>query len=145
MSTDGPEPIDLTRYSEAIDNAFGDGTPAVWATAGSDGTPDIAPKGSTMVFDKDHLAFWERAHGTTLQNLGENPQAAMFYRNRDRGVGAGRFFGVAELFPAGDMRERVRSRTIQAELDRDPDNKGVAVVIRIDRVVEGGREVQRRS
>ena len=89
-----------------------------------------------MVWDKDHLAFWERAHGTTLENLRENPHAAMFYRNRDRGVGARRFFGVAELYPTGEIREAVRSRTVQAELDRDPDNKGVAVVV---------REVQRRG
>ncbi|MFN0073279.1 MAG: pyridoxamine 5'-phosphate oxidase family protein [Chloroflexota bacterium] len=145
MTNESPAPIDLTVFAEGIEAAFGDGTPTIWATASKAGVPDIAPKGSTMVFDKDHLAFWERAHGTTLENLKESPHAAMFYRNRERGVGARRFFGTVELFPSGEIREQVRARTVQAELDRDPDNKGVAVVICIDRVVEGGRELQRRS
>jgi predicted pyridoxine 5'-phosphate oxidase superfamily flavin-nucleotide-binding protein len=145
MTNETPAPIDLTAYIDTIENAFGDATPTIWATASKDGVPDVAPKGSTMVWDKDHLAFWERAIGTTLDNLRENPHAAMFYRNRDRGVGSRRFFGVAELYPTGEIREAVRARTVQAELDRDPENKGVAVMIRIDRVLDGSREVQRRG
>jgi len=145
MTNESPAGIDLTVFAEGIDGAFADGTPTIWATASKDGAPDIAPKGSTMVFDKDHLAFWERAHGTTLDNLRENPQAAMFYRNQARKVGARRFYGDVTLYPSGDIREQVRSRTVQAELDRDPDNKGVAVVVRINRVVEGGRNLQSRS
>src|SRR5215203_791931 len=145
MTNQTPAPIDLTAFEDTIGNAFGDGTPTLWATASKDGLPDLAPKGSTMVWDKDHLAFWERAHGTMLENLRENPHAAMFYRNRDRGVGARRFFGTAELYATGEIREAVRSRTVQAELDRDPDNKGVAVVVRIDRVADGSKDVQLRS
>jgi predicted pyridoxine 5'-phosphate oxidase superfamily flavin-nucleotide-binding protein len=145
MANETPAPIDLTAFTDTIQNAFSDATPTIWATASKDGMPDLAPKGSTMIWDKDHLAFWERAIGTTLDNLRENPHAAMFYRNRDRGVGSRRFFGVAELYPTGEIREAVRSRTVQAELDRDPENKGVAVVVRIDRVLDGSREVQRRG
>src|SRR5215217_1207570 len=77
MTNQTPAPIDLTAFEDTIGNAFGDGTPTLWATASKDGVPDLAPKGSTMVWDKDHLAFWERAHGTTLENLRENPHAAM--------------------------------------------------------------------
>jgi uncharacterized protein len=145
MTNETTASIDLIAFSDTIDNAFSDATPTLWATASKDGVPDIAPKGSTMIWDKDHLAFWERAGGTTLENLRENPHAAMFYRNRDRGVGSRRFFGVAELYPSGELREAVRARTVQAELDRDPENKGVAVIIRIDRVLDGSREVQRRG
>jgi hypothetical protein len=31
------------------------------------------------------------------------------------------------------------SRTIQAELDRDPERKGVAVMVRVDKIVEPGK------
>ncbi len=145
MQTESPPAIDLTQYAEAIDPALAEGTPCIWASASKDGTVDIAPKGSTMVFDKDHLAFLERSHGKTIDNLRQNPSVAMIYRSPERKVGARRFYGVVEqVVGSGDLREQIRGRTIQAELDRDPDNRGVGVLVRIDRIVEGGRDVQRR-
>ncbi len=136
--------IKLTeQMREAIDNALAEGTPVVVATASRAGMPDIAFKGSVMVWDKDHLAFWERAHGETLAHLQENPKIAAVYRNRAAGK-TWRFWGVAELHDSGDLRERVMARTIQAELDRDPERKGVAVVIRVDRVAGSGVD-QRRA
>ena len=35
------------------------------------------------------------------------------------------------------------ARTIPAELERDPERKGVAVMIRVDRVLGGGLEQRR--
>ena len=75
--------IDLTEMAELVDRSGPDGYTMLVATASKDGEPDLAFKGSVMVWDKDHLAFWERAHGTTLSNLAENPQVALVYRNRD--------------------------------------------------------------
>ena len=76
--------IDLTEMAELVDRSGPDGYTMLVATASKAGAPDLAFKGSVMVWDKDHLAFWERAHGTTLANLVENPQVALVYRNRDR-------------------------------------------------------------
>jgi hypothetical protein len=56
-----------------------------------------------------------------------------------------KMFGVAELHASGETRDAVMGRTIQLELDRDPDRKGVAVVIRVDRVLEAGKETMRRD
>ena len=56
-STDAPE-IDLTQYTEFFAQAVPDGTPIVVGTTSADGTPDVALKGSFMVWDKDHVAFW---------------------------------------------------------------------------------------
>src|SRR5207244_5532904 len=83
----GPPPvtgIDLTQFSEIVNNARTDDersltTPLV-ATAG-DGTPDLAYRGSTMVLDRDNLAWWERTTGReTMANLGKNKRVAVWVR-----------------------------------------------------------------
>src|SRR5436190_21235800 len=112
--------IDLSEMAPFVDRAHDDGLTCLVATASLSGKPNIAFKGSLMVLDRDHLAFWERAHGETLAHLRENPQVAAIYRNRERGK-AWRFYGEAELHDAGALREQVMARTIQAELDRDPE------------------------
>lgn len=131
--------IDLSPMAEAVDSAIAEGNVCLVATASKDGMPDIAFKGSVMVWDTDHLAFWERAHGQTLRNLQENPQAAVLYRSTTRGV-AYRFFGAAELHGEGELREQIMARTVEVELNRDPERKGVAVLIRVDKVL--GRDIQ---
>ena len=68
--------IDLSEMAEYVDNAAAQGVPALVATAGADGQPNLAFKGSLMVWDREHMAFWERAHGETLAHLKENPQIA---------------------------------------------------------------------
>ena len=134
--------IDLTEMAEFVDRSGPDGYTMLVATASKDGAPDLAFKGSVMVWDKDHLAFWERAHGTTLQNLEENPQAALVYRNRDAGKNW-RFWGDVTLLRDGEVREGIMARTYQPELDRDPERKGVAVLIRVNKV--GGSTSQQRD
>jgi pyridoxine/pyridoxamine 5'-phosphate oxidase len=134
--------IDLTEMAEFVDRSGPDGFVMLIATASKDGAPDISFKGSFMVWDKDHLAFWERAHGQTLANLAENPQAAVVYRNREAGK-TWRFWGTAELLREGEVREGIMARTFQPELDRDPERKGVAVLIRVNKV--GGTTTQVRE
>ena len=136
--------IDLTEMAEAVNTALAEGTTCLVATAARSGMPDIAFKGSTMVFDRDHLAFWERSKGQTLRNLEENPQACVLYRSPQRGV-TWRFYGVAELHAAGETRDRVMERTVEAELSRDPERQGVAVIIRVDRVIAGRQVLQSRE
>ncbi len=133
--------IDLSEMAQYVDRAHDDGLTCLVATASKDGAPNLAYKGSLMVWDTDHLAFWERAHGETLAHLRENPKIAAVYRNRADGK-AWRFWGVAEVRESGELRAGVMARTVQAELNRDPDRKGVAILIRIDRV--SGAGVDRR-
>jgi hypothetical protein len=136
--------IDLSEMAEPVNNALAENSPCLAATASPSGMPDIAFKGSVMVFDQDHLAFWERSHGETLHNLEKNPQACVLYRNRERGV-AWRFYGVAELHRDGGLRRQIMERTIEAELNRDPERTGVAVLIRVDRVISGRQVIQERE
>jgi predicted pyridoxine 5'-phosphate oxidase superfamily flavin-nucleotide-binding protein len=137
--------IELTdEMRDAIDNNRAQGAPVMLATAGKSGMPDVVYKGSTMVWDNEHLAYWERARGQTLRNLEENPQICLFYRNPQTRL-AWKFFGVAELLYEGDLRQRVMDRTIEAELAMDPERKGVAVIVRVDRVLQAGRVLMQRE
>jgi hypothetical protein len=129
---------------EVLDGALMAGNPVLVATASRAGMPDLAFKGSVMVWDEDHLAFWERAHGTTLQNMRENPQASLLYRNAQSRQ-AWKFFGTLELHDQGESRDAVMARTIPIELERDPERKGVAVIMRVDRVVQLGKVIMERS
>ncbi len=137
-------PINLTGFAEAINVALAEGVPCLCATCDDQGHPDIALKGSMMVLDRDHLAYWERSHGVTIENLPRNPHVAVLYRNRARQVSFWRFYGVAEVVPSGERREQVRARTVEAELVKDPENRGIAVIIRVDRVVDPTRVLQQR-
>jgi len=127
----------------ALNNSFADRMIVTIATAGANGMPDIAFKGSTMAWDKEHIAFWERSLGTTYRNLKENPQCCLLYRNPETRQ-AWKFFGVAEVHTEGDLREKVMGRVVEAELKQDPEHKGAAVVIRIDRITRGSQVLQER-
>ena len=132
------------EITEAFASALTGGSPVSVATASRTGQPDIAFKGSAMVWDADHMAFWERAHGTTLANMQGNPAVCLLYANfKERKFW--KFFGVAELHEAGPVRDAVMAKTIELELNRDPERKGIAVVIRIDKVIQMGQVTMERE
>jgi hypothetical protein len=139
--------IDLTPFAEIVDNARTDHeqalTTGLVATSNS-GQPDLALKGSLMVWDKDHIAWWERARRETLEALGTNPVVAIFVRNPTRDRRTLRFYGTAEVVADPALREQVWGRVQQIEKDMDKDKQGVAVIVRIDRVRAGPNTIQQR-
>src|SRR5256885_1075508 len=40
-----------------------------WATVGPDGTPNLSPKGTTLVWDDDHLFFADIRSPHTVENI----------------------------------------------------------------------------
>ena len=133
------------EMSELINGALADGVPCMLGTASKDGQPQISMKGSVMVYDQDSLAYWERSKRTALANLGGNPQVVVFYRNPEQRI-HWRFHGTATIFDSGTMREDVMGRTVPAELERDPDRTGVAVVIKLSKITElSGNVLQERD
>jgi hypothetical protein len=48
---------------------------------------------------------------------------------------AWRFLGKATVHKQGALREQIMARTVQAELDRDPERKGYGVIIAVDTVL----------
>ena len=135
--------IDLTKYGESLTGGLAAGRPPIIATAGAGGAVDIGPKGSVYVYDKDHLAYLERTHGQHLTNVKANPHVAVWFQNPDSSTPMVRFFGQAEIFESGAKRDDIRNRTIPAEVGRDADNKGVGVLVRIDKIVERGTVYER--
>ena len=138
--------IQLTdEMKELFDTALADGFACLVGTATKDGQPQISPKGSVMVFDDETLAYWERAKRSGLANLEENPKVVVYYSHPVKRI-RWRFYGEASIHDSGAIREEVMSRTVQAELDRDPERLGVAVLIRVDQVGElSGNILQQRD
>lgn len=129
---------------EMIDNALANGSPCILATAAADGEPDIGYKGSMMVFDNESLAYWERTRRQHLKNVQDNPKAVVLFRDPKTRVNF-RFHGVATVHQDGSIREQVMSRTVKDELDKDPERKGAAVVIRVNKVTNlAGQVLQSR-
>ena len=139
--------IDLVQFSEIVDNARTDGergqSTGVVASA-NDRQPDVALKGSLMVWDGDHLAWWERSRAETEAAVRANPRVAVMVRNVTRDRRTLRFYGEARIVDDADLRERIWLRVLQVEKDSDPDKNGVAVLVRVDRVRAGKFDIQRR-
>ena len=138
--------IDISEEMRAlIDNALDDGCCCIVGTASKDGQPQISMKGSVLVFDRETLAYWERARRSAMENVAENPHVVIFYRNSEKRLNW-RFHGIATVHEDGDIRENVMSRTVQGELDRDPERQGAAVLVRVDRITElNGNVLQQRD
>jgi hypothetical protein len=131
---------DLMR--RLLDQALSDGVPCLVGTATRDGKPQISPKGSVAVLDEQNLCYWERSHRSALAHVSENPNVVVYYRNAARAEeikvrgAAMRFHGVARVIADGPDRERIWNATIPAEQERDPEKKGVGVMIRVSRIEE---------
>src|SRR6202166_3977345 len=68
------------KLKTLIRSAWDDGAPCLVATLGPNG-PNISPKGSMVVFDDDHLAYWERSKKQALENLGHDQRVCVIYAN----------------------------------------------------------------
>ncbi len=109
-------------------------------TVGKDG-PNISPKGSMIVLDDEHLAYWERSKQTALDNLRTNPRVVVMYSNKaaaERGEiehpgGIFRFYGTAEIHERGEFRDKIRTLLPEREINHPGAEEGFAVVIKLDR------------
>ena len=102
------------------------------ATVTPDGKPNLSPKGTTAVWDDEHLVFADICSPNTILNLGANP--AIEINVVDPVLRKGyRFKGVAEVHSEGPLFERI------AEFYR---HRGTAnpfsrvVLIRVEHVAE---------
>jgi|SRR5690349_4293676 len=75
------------------------------ATVRPDGTPNLSPKGTTAVWDDDHLVFANIRSPGTLANLRQNPNVEV--NVVDPFVRKGyRFGGVASVLEAGAVYDQ---------------------------------------
>ena len=143
MATTAAAAIDLTEFAGRVNSARDDGCPMTIATA-SDGQPDISLRGSVMIWDKDHLAFWERSFLESFEALKRNAKVALFYHCPPRKERQLRFYGEARAVEDPELRERIWERVVESEKHGDPEKRGVAFLIRVDRVRLARDVVQQR-
>ena len=124
-----------------INAAWDDGYPCLLATCGPLG-PNIGPKGSLIVFDDKHLAYWERTKRGALENLGHSPKVCVMYANmkaqRDGVIEMGflRFFGTAELHESGPVKDAIFAKLSPREQTHVGADTGIGVLIKIERATD---------
>jgi len=129
------------RIRTFIDNALVDGYPCLLGTTGDDG-PNISPKSSMLVFDDEHLAYWERSKRQALENLQHDKRVIVFYNNMKAQIekrldsGFLRFYGVAELHESGPVHDAIFARLTEREQTHVGADTGIGVLITIDRAVD---------
>jgi hypothetical protein len=130
-----------TKLRDMIRDAWDAGYPCLLATAGPNG-PNISPKGSMVVFDDDHLAYWERSKKQALENLGHDKRVCVMYANmkaqRDGVLDSGflRFYGTAVLHESGPTRDAIFKLLLPREQTHAGADTGIGVLIRIDRAAD---------
>ena len=135
---------------ELVNKALADGVPCLVGTVDPDGSPNIGPKGSVLVFDDATLAYWERSFRGASVNVRKNDKVVVYYRNpaaaqKLGGGGALRFYGRAEVHERDAIREQVKPMVVKPEIDKDPENKGFAVLIHLDKITDlSGKVLQSR-
>ena len=121
-----------------ITNAWDDGYPCLVGTFGENG-PNISPKGSMLVFDDNHLAYWERSKRSALDNVRHDSRVVVVYSNmqaqRDKVLESGilRFYGRVELHENGPVRDAIFARLSERESTHVGADTGIGVLIRIER------------
>lgn len=75
------------------------------ATVCPDGTPNLSPKGSTEVWDDDHLIFADIRSPGTIANLRQNPAIEINVVDQVSRKGY-RFKGTAEVLTDGSVFEK---------------------------------------
>ena len=129
------------KIKALIRSAWDDGAPCLVATQGPNG-PNISPKGSMVVFDDDHLAYWERSKKQALENLSHDKRICVIYANfkaqRDGILDSGflRFFGTVELHETGPVREAIFTKLLQREQTHAGAEAGIGVLIKIEKAID---------
>jgi Pyridoxamine 5'-phosphate oxidase len=124
-----------------IRSAWDDGAPCLLATQGPNG-PNISPKGSMVVFDDGHLAYWERSKKQALENLGGDNRVCVMYSNfkaqRDGVLDSGflRFYGTAQLYESGPVRDAIFKLLLPREQTHVGADTGIGVMVKIERAAD---------
>jgi uncharacterized protein len=130
-------PISQT-IRDTILNAWSDDCVCLVATIGKDG-PNISPKGSMIVFDDTHLAYWERSKRQALENVQHDARVTVVYSNmkmlRDGPLKTAmlRFYGKAEVHESGPIKDAIFAKLLKREQEHVGADTGVGVLITLDR------------
>jgi hypothetical protein len=126
------------KIRDLIRSAWDDGAPCLVATNGPDG-PNISVKGSMVVFDDEHLAYWERSKKQALANLATDKRVCVMYASfkaqRDGVLDSGflRFYGTAELHESGPIHQKIFDLLLPREQTHVGADTGIGVLVKVHR------------
>ena len=127
-----------TALHQHINDALFPNTPLV-GSVDRDGYPRISMRGSTCVYDDETLAFWERSSAGLKESIQDGAKLTVFFQKPELRqtvlpiAGVARFFGTAKVHRSGPIRDKVWSIILEAERQKDPERKGFAVLIKVER------------
>ena len=116
-----------------VNNALAQGAPLLLAAVSPDGKPVLSFRGSVQTYSDDQLGLWARnGQGGTLDAIRANPNVVLVYRSATTPVL--QFHGRARVAQSDQERARVFDSAPEREQAADPECKGVAVIVDLDRV-----------
>ena len=124
-----------------IRNAWDDGCPCLIATCGPAG-PNISVKGSMIVFDDTHLAYWERSKKAALDNLSYDKRICVMYANfkaqRDGVLESGflRFYGSVALHESGPIHDAIFAKLLPREQTHVGADTGIGALVKIEKAID---------
>ena len=92
-----------------------------------------------VVFDDEHLAYWERSKKQALANLAHDKRICVMYANfkaqRDGILDSGflRFYGTAEMHESGPIHRKIFDLLLPREQTHVGADTGLGVLVKIDR------------
>ncbi len=129
---------------EALASALSDGAPVIVSYVDGDGQPRISFRGSAQVYSNDQLAIWARNPEGGLTNVRDHSKIALLYRNTETRL-AWQFHGRARVDEDEAVRRTVYDHSPEPERNADPDRKGKAMIIDVDRVIQRGEAIMERD
>lgn len=124
------------QMQEAVNTAFAERRPIVVAYVDPTGAPRQSYRGSTQAFSDTQLAIWVRnPESGILTAIAQNPAVSLvfgYFKPDDRGFMI--FGGRARVDDSEAVRAQVYGNAHEFERSQDPERRGKAVVIDLDRV-----------
>lgn len=137
MPADASPPADALVLTEEIkglvNNALANGSPLLLAAVSPEGKPQLSFRGSAQIYSDDQIGLWIRnTSGGTIEAIKSNPNVALMYRSPTTPLL--KFEGRARVATDEAERDRVFDAAPERERQSDPDRKGAAIIIDLDKV-----------
>jgi hypothetical protein len=121
------------EIKELVNNGLATGNPLALAVVTPDNKPVLSFRGSTQVYSDDQLGLWVRnTTGGTIEAIKNNPHVALIYRSASTPLL--QFQGRARIATDATERAKVFESAPERERTADPERKGNAIIIDLDKV-----------
>jgi len=121
------------EIKDLVNGGLAGGNPLLLAVVTPENKPVLSFRGSTQVYSDDQLGLWVRnTSGGTIEAIRKNPNVAMMYRSATTPLL--QFQGRARIATDTAERNRVFENSPEREQKSDPERKGNAIIIDLDKV-----------